>query len=404
MSHHDYNIDRDDLVRMLRELVRIDSRNPALEEGAPGEGRIAAHVAGEMRRAGLEVESVETGEGRVSVAAGLPDLPPAPGESDSRAGRSLALNAHTDTVGVEGMEEPFSGELREGRVWGRGAYDMKGSLAACMAAAKALAEAGLPERGRVLVAAVADEEYRSAGTAGLLEDPRFVTDGAVVTEPTGLKACLAHKGFAWLRVETRGRAAHGSNFAEGVDANLHMGRVLAGLDRLEREVRAREAHPRVGPPSLHAPLLRGGTGISTYSPSCALKVERRTVPGETGEQAEAEVRAILDRLAEEDPAFDARLETLLVRAPFETEPGAPVVRALEAAAKAVTGERPERTGESPWMDSALLAEAGVDTVVYGPAGAGAHAAEEWVEVESVVRLAEVLAGTAVRYCDGEEGE
>ena len=135
------------------------------------------------------------------------------------------LNAHYDTVSAEGMAEPFAAALRQGRLYGRGAYDMKAGLAANMAAAKALVDAGISLRGDLLVAAVADEEYASLGTADLLS--RYQVDGAIVTEPTELELCLAHKGFIWFEVETTGRAAHGSRFDLGVDAKMRMGRFLA---------------------------------------------------------------------------------------------------------------------------------------------------------------------------------
>jgi len=390
VSDPEANVDPDDTLRLLRDLVRIDSVNPRLVEGAAGEAEVAAHVAGELRDAGLEVETREATPGRVSVVGRL--------RGDLGAGPSFMLNAHTDTVGVEDMEDPFSAELRDGRVYGRGAYDMKGGLAACIEAAKALARAGAPFPGELVVAAVADEEHSSVGTADVLTE--YSADAAVVTEPTGLELCTAHKGFAWMEVRTEGRAAHGSQFEVGRDANMRMGRVLSRLEELEREVRSRDPHPLLGPPSLHAPLLRGGTGISTYADRCTLRIERRTVPGETGEQVAGEVEAILDDLREASD-FEASLETLLVRSPFEVDGDAGVVRALEDASERVLGRTPEHVGENPWMDSALLADAGIETAVLGPRGAGAHAEEEWVEVESVIDLARILSVAAADYLAGD---
>jgi acetylornithine deacetylase len=273
---------------------------------------------------------------------------------------------------------------------------MKGSLAACLGAVKALRDSATRLPGDVLVAAVADEEYASLGTASLLDHYRPA--GAVVTEPTHLDICLAHKGFVWLEVETFGRAAHGSRFDLGIDANMRMGRFLAGLDRLERDLRARPGHSLAGPPSLHAALIQGGTELSAYAAHCRLQVERRTIPGETEAGVVAELQAIIDRLAIVDPTFQATVRPFFAREPFEVSPRAEIVRALTMAATEVLGDAPGFKGESPWMDSALLAAAGVETVVFGPSGGGAHAAEEWVELESVVRTAAVLARTAAGYC------
>jgi acetylornithine deacetylase len=253
--------------------------------------------------------------------------------------------------------------------------------------------------GDLLVAAVADEEYASIGSADLVSHVR--PDGAIVTEPTGLQPCVAHKGFVWLEITTIGRAAHGSRPQLGIDANMHMGRVLGELEKLGQALQARPGHPLVGAPSLHAAVLAGGTDFSTYAASCRLRVERRTIPGETPAGVEGEFLAILDRLAAADPRFQAKLETLLVRDPFEAQPGSAIVGAVEQAAASVMGTAPGRMGESFWMDSAILAAAGVDTVIIGPAGAGAHAAEEWVELESLAKLAAILAESAIQYCGTE---
>ncbi len=381
-------IDPERLTRTLADLVRIDSINPSLVDGAAGEAEIAAYVARDLEDAGLEVHRHEPEPGRVSTVGVL---------RGTGGGRSLMLNAHADTVGVDGMADPFSGKVEDGRLYGRGAYDMKGSLAACLAAARCVA-GGERLAGDLVIAAVADEEHASLGTADLLD--RYPVDGAIVTEPTELQICRAHKGFVWLEVTTRGRAAHGSRFDLGVDANLAMGRVLHELARLEAELRRRLPHELVGPPSLHAATLAGGSGLSTYAERSTLQIERRTVPGESAEQVEAEVGELLERLRAADPGFEAELTTLLVREPFEVPAGAGIVRELEAASAAALGETPRHAGEHPWMDSALLAGAGVETVVMGPCGAGAHAAEEWVDLDSVHRLAEILVETARRWCGG----
>lgn len=373
----------------LTDLVRINSVNPILDPRAPGEREAAHYLAERLRGLECEVRFVEPERDRVSVIAT---------RAGARAGegRSLMLNAHIDTVGVEGMSDPFSGAERDGRIYGRGAFDMKGAMAACLGAVKAVHDAGVRLAGDLIVAGVADEEYSSLGTASVLASTKV--DGAIVTEPTQLRVCLAHKGYVWLRVRTLGRAAHGSRFAEGIDANLRMGRVLHELAELERMLRMSEAHPLVGPPSLHAAILKGGSGISTYAAECVLEIERRTIPGETVELVERQIAEILDRLGAADADFRATQETFFAREPFEVAPDATIVRALESAAARTMERRPDRMGDTPWMDAALLSAAGVETVVFGPSGAGAHSADEWVDVASVVKLAEVLAETAVEYC------
>ncbi len=380
-------IDRDFTIRTCQELVRINSVNPTLAPDAPGEGEIADYTAGLLRGFGLEVDRHEPQPGRMSVTGRL---------RGSGGGRSLMLNAHYDTVGVEGMDEPFSGAIHEGRLYGRGAYDMKASLAASLGAVKALIDTGASLRGDLVVVAVADEEYGSLGTADVLT--RLRTDGAIVTEPTGLDICLAHKGYCWIEVVTQGRAAHGSRFEQGIDANMRMGRFLAELDRLEQDLRGRAPHPLVGPPSLHAALLQGGAGLSTYAPSCALQIERRTIPGETEAQALAEIQGLVDRRAASDDTFRATARCFFAREPFEVARDAAVVQALATAYRTRLGNEPRFMGDSPWMDSALTSAAGIETVVFGPAGAGAHAAVEWVDVESMVTCAAVLAAAAAAYC------
>jgi acetylornithine deacetylase len=375
------------VTHVLQDLVRINSVNPVLDPSAPGEREIAQYVGGAMTAIGADVRYHEPKPGRLSVVARL---------RGSHPGRSLMLNAHADTVDVAGMGAPFSGEIRNGRLYGRGAFDMKGGLAAMMGAVKALADAGCPHGGEILLAAVADEEYASLGTEDLVA--HYLPDAAIVTEPTALDICLAHKGFAWFEVTTKGCAAHGSRFDLGIDANMRMGRVLADLDLLEQSLRARTPHRLLGPPSLHAATIAGGSGISTYAASCRLQIERRTIPGERRDAITGEIRDVLLRQAARDSTFVADFEVLLVREPFEVAEDAAIVRALTEASTAVLGRRPAYVGQTPWMDAALLAAAGTETVVMGATGAGAHAEEEWVELASVHQLARCLAEAAVLYC------
>ena len=381
-------IDEDYLIRILQTLVQIDSRNPSLSPDSEGEAAIGAFVSKEMRALGLEVTVHTLAPNRVNVVGNLRGV---------GNGRSLMLNAHMDTVGVEGMAEPFSGEIREGKLYGRGSQDMKGSLAAMLAAAKALVDAKVQLAGDLLLTAVCDEEYISIGTDDIVK--HYHPDAAIVTEPTGMQLCRAHRGFVWYEVETVGRAAHGSRYQEGIDANMHMGRVLGKLDQLEQALRQRPGHPLTGPPSLHAAMIKGGTAVSVYADRCKLKIERRTVPGETVAQVTQEIQQLLDELAAADPTFNASLKIDFPRAYFVVDEAAPIVQTVDAALTNRQGKQTSHVGVSFWTDAAILAEAGIDTVLLGPIGHGLHSAEEWVEIESLVDLAAVLGETAVNFCN-----
>lgn len=380
------SVDRSYITNLLARLVRTNSINPAFSSDTTDERAIAAVTEDEMQRLGLATRRFEGEPRRVSVTGTL---------AGRGGGRSLMLYAHYDTVGVEGMADPFSGTVHDGRLYGRGAYDMKCGLAACLGAVEALRRGGIVLAGDIVVAAVADEEVASVGIQDILREVR--TDAAIVTEPTELKLCLAHKGFVWIEVVVEGRAAHGSRFQDGIDANMRMGRFLHRLDRLEQELRARPPHPLVGPPSLHAAVLQGGTGTSTYAARSRLEIERRTIPGESPDDVVAEIQAIADDLTREDPTFRATVRPFLARASHEVSPDATITSLVDRHATAVLGHAPERIGVAYWMDAAFIGAAGIETVTIGPTGAGAHAAEEWVELESVAALAQILANAAAEY-------
>lgn len=362
---------RDPCLQLLRDLIAIDSVNPALVPGARGEGEIAGAVARHMRRIGLDVEVQEVEPGRPNVVGVLEGRAPGP---------SLMLCGHMDTVGVEGMEAPFDPVEQDGRMYGRGSLDMKGGLAAMIDAARLAAAGGL-RRGRLIVAAVIDEEFASAGAEALVT--RWRADAAVVAEPTDVQIGVAHKGFAWLDVETRGRAAHGSRPREGRDAILRMGRVLQRLEALDRELQLRIPHPRLGAPSLHASLIEGGQELSSYPERCILKLERRTVPGESDDQAVLEVSEILEILTAEDPDFRSTVHLRFARRPYEIDAAHPLPRRL-GAVLASMGHQAGETGMSFWTDAAILGAAGIPTVLFGPGGAGLHGREEYTRIEEVL--------------------
>jgi acetylornithine deacetylase len=251
-------------------------------------------------------------------------------------------------------------------------------------------------RGDVIVTAVCDEEYASIGTQAVVE--RHRADAAIVTEPTDLDLVVAHKGFIWCAIETRGVAAHGSLPEEGVDAIAKMGPVLLGVQALDHALREQERHPLLGTPSLHASLIAGGQELSSYPAACRLEIERRTLPGETVELATRQIESLLDGVRRADATFAAELTTLLARDPFAVAPDAAIVQLVRRHAAAITGREPALRGQGGWMDSSLLAAAGIPCVIFGPTGAGAHADVEWVDLPSVAQTAETLLAVATEFC------
>lgn len=370
----------DDLQKLVCELVAIESVNPDLVAAGSGESKIAGFVAEWLGAAGLEVQVAEPLPGRTSVIGVL---------AGSGGGASLMLNAHMDTVGAGGMKDPFIPVVRNGRVYGRGAYDMKGSLAAIMIAAREARKLKL--HGDVIVAAVADEEVASVGTAAVLE--RIEADAAIVTEPTEMRLCLAHKGFAWLEVETRGVAAHGSRPDLGFDAVAHMGRILTGVLELDQRLRAGRGHLLLGTGTLHASLIEGGQELSTYPARCVVKLERRTLPGEDGAKALEEIDDLIASARAEDPTLEASARLLLERPPSQLGADSFVTEAVEKAATEVLGREPEVIGVAYWMDMALSNAVGIPTVAFGPSGEGAHADVEWVDLASLQTCVQVYLRT-----------
>lgn len=378
---------RGDAVALARELVRIDSRNPSLVSGAPGEHAVARTLAEILAAWGFTTTVHDAAPGRPNVIARV----------GRGGGPSLMFNGHLDVVGTEGMvHAPFDATMQGTRLHGRGAADMKAGVAAMCAAAVRAADAGLA--GEVIVAAVVDEEYESLGTSALLASG-VRADAAIVTEPTRLSLNPAHRGFVWTTATVHGRAAHGSRYDVGVDAILHAGLLLAELDALQQETLARRTHPLLGHASLHASLIDGGSGMSTYPDRCTLRLERRTLPGECADDALHEVRAACTRVKSRRPSFDAEVTLDLARGPSDVSTDAPIVRALEGAMRAC-GEPVHVEGMSAWTDAALLNEAGIPAICYGPGDiALAHAAEEWVDITEIERAATVLTRLAQDWCN-----
>jgi acetylornithine deacetylase len=392
----------DAAVDLAAQLVAVDTVNPALVPGAAGEEAAVELLAGRLAASGFAVEVVRPPQAphRPSVLAT---------RTGSGGGRSLLLNGHLDTVGVAGMAAPFDaridGDRRTGRLLGRGACDMKAGIAAMVVAAEAAAAAGTA--GDVVLALVADEEHASVGTDAViarLSAAGRLPDGCIVGEPTWLDLAVAHRGFAVIEVELRGRAAHSSRPGDGVNALTHLGRLLGAVERRSVKLAEGPAHPVAGHGSLMATVAGGGEAPFTLPASAHAVIERRTVPGEVAADAVGEIEEMLAVLRAADPCVDGTASLLLSREAWQVgveEPAAHVLLGMISDALVGAGRpAPARVGMPYWMESALWGEAGVPTVVCGPAGGGLHAADEWVDPAQVRAYAFALREVVDRFCAG----
>ncbi|HEU4755313.1 MAG TPA: M20/M25/M40 family metallo-hydrolase [Agromyces sp.] len=372
----------DDVLALTRRLVAIDATNPSLVPGGAGERELAEAVAGWLAERGFDVRLVGSEPARPSVLAR---------RAGTGGGRTLLLGGHLDTVGGgSGIGTGSDVATDPDRIVGRGAYDMAGGLAAAMVAAAA---APPDLAGELLLAFAADEEFGSRGLEELLaaiDGDGRPPHGAVVLEPTDLQVTLAHRGFAWYRVEYEGLASHGSQPELGVDA---IDRALDGLVALRElgvELGARPRHPLLGTGSVRVATIEGGTDAATVADRCVLVVERRTLPGDPDPDAELERVLAASR--------PARVEPLVARPAMEADPRSPIARSVLAAVERIGGAPAVRRGDPWWTDAGLIAAAGVPVVLIGPAGGGAHADDEWVSARSLRVLVAVIEAVIADFC------
>jgi acetylornithine deacetylase len=387
----------DDVIDLARRLIAIESVNPTLVAGGAGEHEIARFVERWAADSGLASRVIPSPDGRPNLVIGdtaADGHGAGAGEGDAATSGApiLMLYGHLDTVGLGSMASPLEPRIDGDRLVGRGAYDQKAGLAAALVAARESARSGVP---RVIVVAVADEEAASTGIQEVLRHVR--ADGAVITEPTEMAVGIGHRGFAWVEIEVRGKAAHGSRPHLGVDAIFRAGPVITALERYTERL-ARRSHPLLGTGLLHASLIEGGSEMATLPDRCLLSVERRTLPGETPGSVLAEIEAVLDACRATDPALVASAWVTLARDPFEIAADDPFVALVRGATARVTGALPELAGLSFWADSAYTAAAGIPTVLLGPPGDGAHADEEWVSVSGTVACAQSFVEIARDFC------
>jgi acetylornithine deacetylase/succinyl-diaminopimelate desuccinylase family protein len=370
-------------LSILRSLVEIESVNPTLVAGGAGERRVAEYLCSLLQTEGIPSSLEEVCPGRFNVVARVRGANPGP---------RVLLNGHLDTVSVEGMAAPFKPVEKDGKIFGRGALDMKAGLAAATAALIAIHQNRERCSGEVVLAAVVDEEDLSLGTQHFLKNwpAECPFDFALVTEPTNLRVCSAHKGFAWLEVLTEGIAAHGSRPGEGVDAIRAMAKVLQELELLDQLLQSGPAHALLGTGSLHASLIQGGREWSSYPDRCVLKYERRTIPGESDAVVEGEMNAILGKMRQRDSRFRGQGRFVLSRAPLEVDRDQTNLRRFFATAQSCLPGQIEWGAATFWTDAALLFHAGVPVAIFGPRGEGLHSLEEYVIADDVVACAEII--------------
>ena len=385
----------DAVVDLTRQLVAFDSVNPGLVPGAVGEGPIARFVADRLSSSGFEVQLVPvlSDPRRMSVIAV---------RDGDRPGRTVVLNGHLDTVGVDGMVEPFTARIDGDRMFGRGTSDMKGGVAGLVIAAEQLVAAGA--RGRLVLAFVADEEDASLGAATVLEAlSGGRLDVCLIAEPTWLDLAVAHRGYAVVRVGLQGLAAHSSQPEQGVDVLAPLGSLLVAVAGRNRALRQVFPHPLLAHGSLMSTVAHGGSAPFTVAAQAEALIERRTLPGEDATASLSEVRDLVDAVTAGAPGLDSTVELVLARDAWQADdsgPAAELMDLLAAALPAAEAAPPARTGAPYWMESALWQASGVPTVVCGPAGGGLHAVDEWVDLAQLGRYPMAVADAVRRFLAG----
>lgn len=393
-SNTSYNkpidVSSDDVIELTQTLVGIDSSNPDFGSiPGPGETTIAHYIIAWLQHRDIQYHWIEPTPGRPSVVGVA---------RGSGGGKSLMFNGHIDTVTLLGYNgDPLDPVISDGNLYGRGSADMKSGLAAGMVAISNAK--GMNLRGDVILAAVADEESESVGTEQLLE-AGWRADAAIIAEPTQMALINKHKGFALFQVDIHGVASHGSRADLGIDAICKAGYFLVELDRHAQELRKRfaEGEPETAAPNIHAGVIKGGEEIASYPACCTISIERRTVAGETAETVRLELLSILENLAATVPDFKFDLQSTFSRAPYYTPREDEFVQLAAKHAAQTMGETPEIRGETYWTDMALLGEAGIPGLIWGPKGYGLHAKTEWVEVESVRQLAKAFVAVEADFC------
>jgi acetylornithine deacetylase len=364
-------------AKLLCELIALPSVNPAFlppGDGRAGEQLVADFVAVTAARAGLDIEFQKVLPGRVNLIVRL--------RPKSRVSRTILLAPHLDTVPAA-HEDQFVPRKEGDRLFGRGACDTKGSVAAMLSAVCTLARSKQrPRETEIIFAGLVDEESAQAGSRALAKT-NLKADLAIVGEPTSLQVVTAHKGNIWLQMETHGRSAHGSRPELGRNAIHAMARVVEVIETEYATALRRRRHPLLGHATVNVGTIRGGTQANIVPDSCVITVDRRTLPGELEPEVKREVETFLARKKLRVTFGSGRSAPCL---PMETSASHPLVRQF---LRSVGQRKP--VGVHYFCDAAVLAEGGIPSVVFGPGDiAQAHTADEWISLRSLEHAKEML--------------
>ena len=365
------------ILALLSKLVQINSINRTLSNG-PGEREIAEFIVQSLQTRNLETDMQNVGHNQRNVAAVIPG---------KEHNRSLLLNAHLDTVGVDGMDQPFTLRCEGDRLYGRGTYDMKGSVAIMLLLADYFTQHPPPLD--ILLTFVSDEEDKSTGMEYLVEKwlPQVSPPpvGGIFLEPTEEDIGVCHKGFTWYELEITGKAAHGSRPEQGIDAILPLQSAMEELGKIQAELLGRNPDLLLGYPSIHSSIIKGGSELSVIPSQSCLQWERRTLPGESPRDLAHELERIIQAVNNHAGDHTVKGREFFVRPPYRVPEDAEILERLQ---KVTPLSKP--VGLSFWADSALAGAMGIPSILFGPIGHGAHAIDEWVSLKSLLNVYEIL--------------
>jgi len=363
---------------LLRSMIRAASVNPP-----GGERECAEVIYNKLAGLGLEVDYVEKESGRTNVVARL---------RGTRGKPVLLYNGHMDVVppGNGWNRDPFGGEIIGGKLYGRGAADMKSGIASMVAAVEAIVKSGSKLGGDLVLTAVADEETGSLrGTRHLIEEG-LKADMAVVSEPTDLRVEIANKGILWAEITTRGRGSHASRPHLGVNAIDKMHAIIEAIHNIRLE--GWNELFDVPPPVLSVTTIQGGTKINVIPDLCKIEVDRRLLPGESPEAALSQIKAAIEGVKMRDPQIETEVKVLDEWPPMQVSPEEPIVKSLVGVVEKLTGERPKLFGKAAGTDASwLVRDAGIPTVLFGPGDPRlSHTPDENVSLDKVAEAAKVF--------------